>query len=235
MITVAVCDDDINFLKTRMTDILIASARQCKKMIKPTFFTDGRKLIEEFKNGNPYDIVILDIAMPHINGKALAEQLRLINRSFSLVFMTAYEEEVMNVICYAISAFIPKRYDNTAVQNELARVFNEYAKYNPEYEVIEILKNGAPATYKILKDDILEFCYIDKILYMKTYNEQFILHKKIFSNVSEHFKNNGFIECYRNYLININRIQEINGDNVILDNGDEVPLSKRSKNFLLKI
>lgn len=234
MITVAVCDDDVNFLKTRMNYILVASARKCRKTIKPTFFTDGRKLLEEFKNGKPYDVVILDIAMPHINGKALAEQLRLINRSFSLVFMTAYEEEVLNVIRYAISAFIPKRFDNTAVQNELARVFNEYAEYNPEYEVVEILKNGSPATYKILKDDILAFCYKDKISYMRTYNEQFILRERVFSNVSEHFKNNGFIKCHRNYLININRIQEVNKDSVILDNGDEVPLSKRSKSFLLK-
>jgi len=42
------------------------------------------------------------------------------------------------------------------------------------------------------------------------------------------------MECYRNYLINVNRVREISDDNVILDNGEELPLSKRSKNSLLK-
>ena len=203
MITVAVCDDDLKFLKTTMTDLLTVSARKAKKAIKTTFFTDGRKLLHEFKNGNPFDIVILDIAMPHINGKTLAEQLRLLNRSFFLVFMTAYEEEVFNTIRYAINAFIPKSYDTALVQNELIRVFNEYAKYNPEYEIFEILRDGIPVTYKIMKDDILAFCFLNKILYMKTYNEQFVLKERIFCNISDHFKNNGFMECYRNYLINV--------------------------------
>lgn len=234
MISVAVCDDDLTFLKTTMTDLLTVSARKAKIAIKTTFFTDGRKLLHEFKNGNPFDIVILDIAMPHINGKVLAEQLRLLNRSFFLVFMTAYEEEVFNTIRYAINAFIPKSYDTALVQNELIRVFNEYAKYNPEYEVFEILRDGIPVTYKIMKDDILAFCFLNKILYMKTYNEQFVLRERIFSNISDHFKNNGFMECYRNYLVNINRVREISEDNVILDNGEELPLSKRSKNSLLK-
>lgn len=234
MITVAVCDDDLTFLKTTMTDLLTVSARRAKKSIKPTFFSDGRKLLHEFKNGNPFDIVILDIAMPHINGKTLAEQLRLLNRSFFLIFMTAYEEEVFNTIRYAINAFIPKSYDTVLVQNELIRVFDEYAKYNPEYEVIEILRDGLPFTYKIVKDDILAFCFLDKILYMKTYNEQFVLKERIFKNISGHFKSSGFMECYRNYLININRVREISDDNVILDNGEELPLSKRSKNSLLK-
>lgn len=234
MITVAVCDDDLTFLKTTMTDFISVSAKKAKKSIKITFFTDGRKLLHEFKNGNPFDIVILDIAMPHINGKELAEQLRLLNRSFFLVFMTAYEEEVFNTIRYAINAFIPKSYDTNLIQSELIRVFEEYAKHSPEYEVIEILKDGFPVTYKIMKDDILAFYFLNKILYMKTYNEQFVLRERIFSNVSKHFKNNGFMECYRNHLVNISRIREVSDDNVILDNGEELPLSKRSKNSILK-
>ncbi len=234
MINVAVCDDDLNFLKTTMTEILNVSAKKAKKTIKITFFTDGRKLLHEFKNGNPFDIVILDIAMPHINGKTLAEQLRLLNRSFFLVFMTAYDEEVFNTIRYSINAFIPKSHDIALVQNELIRVFNEYAKYNPEYEIFEILRDGIPVTYKIMKDDILAFCFLNKILYMKTYNEQFVLRERIFNNISDRFKKDGFMECYRNYLININRVREVSDDNVILDNGDELPLSKRSKNSLLK-
>lgn len=234
MITVAVCDDDVNFLNTTMSTILNASAKKTRTMIKPTFFTDGRKLLKEFKNGNPFDIVILDIAMPHINGKTLAEQLRLLNRSFFLVFMTAYEEELIKTVRYRINSFIPKSYDTSFVENELIRVFDEYAEYNPDYEVIEILKGGLPAIYKIPTDDILAFYFLNKILYMRTYSEQFILRERIFSNISDDFKNKGFMECYRNYLINIKRIREVNEDNIILDNGEEFPLSKRSKNSLVK-
>lgn len=232
MISVAICDDDVNFLNTTMPALLRDSAKRSRTMISPSFFSDGTKLIKEFKNGNLFDIVILDIDMPHINGKSVAEQLRAINSSFFLVFMTAYENELINTIRYRINAFISKSSDPESMRKELSRVFKEYSEYKPVYEVIEVLKDGVASAYKIPTDDIMAFYLENKILYMKTYSSKFILRERIFSNISNNFKDKGFFECYRNYIINVKRIQEIKEDSVILDNGDEFPVSKRSKNAL---
>ena len=233
MIRIAVCDDDINFLTETMRKLVYHSAQKSNIQIELVFFTDGTKLIGEFKNGKVFDIVILDIDMPKINGKELARRLRLIDTSFFLVFMTSYESEVYNTIQYKINSFISKKNDISTIQSELTRVFKEYSNYKPEYEVFKIMKNGVVSVYKIPVGNIMAFYIVNKILYLKTCSEELILQEKIFSNISEKFRDKGFLECYRNYLVNVKRIQEIREDSVILDNGEEFPVSKRSKKALI--
>lgn len=233
MVKIAICDDNINYLTETMYQLVNQAAKKANIQMEITLFVDGTKLLNDFKNGKIYDIVILDIEMPKINGKELARQLRSIDTSFFLIFMSAYKSEVYDILQYNVNSFIFKGNDTLSIQNELIRVFKEYSKYRPEYEMIEILRNGARTIYKIPIGNIMAFYLFDKILYMRTYNDQMILQEKKFSNICEKYKDKGFYECCRNYLINVKRIQEIKEYSVVLDNGEEYPVSKRNKKGLI--
>ncbi len=77
--------------------ILIADDHQlvaeaCKSLLEPEFqvvgiVTDGRSLIKSAQTLKP-DVVLLDIAMPHLNGLDAAEQIRQKLPSAKLVFLT---------------------------------------------------------------------------------------------------------------------------------------------------
>ena len=177
-INIAACDDDIVFLKNTMGKLLANAARRCGIKIDTKFFTDGTKLLNDFKNGILYDVVILDIEMPHINGKQLAERLRLIDSSFFLVFITSHKMEVFNTFQYGIKTFIYKSADLQAGEDELVRVFKECIANSPQYEVFDILREGLPSTYRIPLCNILAFYLIDKIAYMKTTTEELVLQEK---------------------------------------------------------
>lgn len=234
IINVAACDDDIVFLKNTMGKLLANAARRCGIKIEPKFFTDGTKLLNDFKNGILYDVVILDIEMPHINGKQLAERLRLIDSSFFLVFITSHKMEVFNTFQYGIKTFIHKSADLQAGEDELVRVFNECIANSPQYEVFDILREGLPSTYRIPLCNILAFYLIDKIAYMKTTTEELVLQEKTFSRITEKYTDKGFYETYRNYIVNISKVKEIKDNCVILNNDEKLPLSKRNKKPLLK-
>src|SRR6188508_1325117 len=53
--------------------------------------TDGRALVEAVRQLHP-DIVVLDLAMPLLNGLDAARQIKQIDRSVRLVFVTMNED-----------------------------------------------------------------------------------------------------------------------------------------------
>ncbi len=67
-------------------------AEACQSLLEPEFqvvgiVTDGRSLIKSAQTLKP-DVVLLDIAMPHLNGLDAAEQIRQKLPSAKLVFLT---------------------------------------------------------------------------------------------------------------------------------------------------
>ena len=67
-------------------------AEACKSLLEPEFqvvgiVTDGRSLIKSAQSLKP-DVILLDIAMPHLNGLDAAEQIRQKLPSAKLVFLT---------------------------------------------------------------------------------------------------------------------------------------------------
>ena len=53
-------------------------------------YTDSVKALQEFKP-NYYDLVILDIKMPKLDGFALCEKIREVDKSLKILFITAAE------------------------------------------------------------------------------------------------------------------------------------------------
>lgn len=234
MITIALCDDDTSYLKNALFKSVTAAAYKAKIQADIRLFSNGMKLLEEYENGRRYDIVVLDIDMPFINGKELAERLRRMDFSFFLVFVTSCENELVNTIRYRINAFIPKSSDANKMNDEFTRVFSEYVLLSPQYEVFEIFKEGVLSAYKAELNNILGFYLLEKNIYLKTTTNNYILKERKFNEILERFLSKNFFECHRNYIVNINRIAEITDSDVILDNGDRFPLSKRNRSKLVK-
>ena len=70
--------------------VLIAEA--CKSLLEPQFevvgvVSDGRALLQAAAELRP-DVVILDIAMPQLNGLDAGEQLKQKNRNLKLIYLT---------------------------------------------------------------------------------------------------------------------------------------------------
>lgn len=53
-------------------------------------YNDPLKVLSEFKSGQ-YDLVILDVRMPHLNGFELYQRLKAIDYGCKFCFMTAFE------------------------------------------------------------------------------------------------------------------------------------------------
>lgn len=233
MIRIAICDDDIKYVSSTLNNYIIDSARKVHCKVEKKAYIDGNELIRDFSDGQLFDVVILDIEMPTINGKALASVLRELDNSFFLVFISSYPEHVFDTLKYNVKAFIPKDSEPAFIIAELSRVFSEYIKYSEKFELVEILDGGILSSIKIPLENILGFYYDRHTVYMKTALKDYILKEQTFSRITDHFTPLGFFECSRNYLVNIKRISAISDTSVTLTGNATFPVSRRNYRNLL--
>lgn len=231
---VAICDDDIGFINNIMKPMMQEVVKRLKTHIEITYYYNSVDLLASFSLGVSYDIVILDIDMPSINGKELSRKLREIDGSFSLAFMSAYKEEVYSTIPIGISAFIPKDFDKNKCLNSITELISNYNCKSPEYDFFDVLKNGVKSTRKFLYDSIYYFSNEFGIITLHTSSEDIIMMERIFNTVVSKYESHGFYKSHRNYLVNLNKIYEVSDKNLVLDNNVKIPVSKRNRKALLK-
>lgn len=231
---IAVCDDDRDFLKAVFSPIVESAVKRAGADAKVSFFSDGRQLLERFA-AEGFDLVILDIDMPHINGKELAAELRLLDSSFFLVFATSYGDEVYNTIPSRINAFLTKDSDPEKMTGELARVITECAKFSPELYAAEIIVNGERKLMRFAVSDVFYFCCIKRRIYLHTGKLEYLLSESRFADIEEQFLDKGFYEVCRGWIVNIGKISLVERSAVTLDNGEQLPLSRGRYAELQKI
>lgn len=61
--------------------------KERKIMVKTHYFNDGLLFLEQYHQ-NEFDIVLMDIAMPQMNGLETAKRLRTVDKNVCLIFIT---------------------------------------------------------------------------------------------------------------------------------------------------
>lgn len=229
---IAICDDNENYIREKLKPLTERAAAEANCSAEITLFTDGNRLVEAFEQCG-FDIVMLDIDMPSIDGKAAAEKLRLINSGFFLLFITSFREEVFNTIPYRINAFIPKDSADSAIIAEIKRVLIDYSAHKPEFLLFEAVNGSERSALKLTAEDIFCFCCIRRKVYLKTASREYQLSAVRISELAKRFSDKGFFEVCRGYVVNISKIRSVNSMDIELDNGELIPLSRRRAKALL--
>jgi DNA-binding LytR/AlgR family response regulator len=104
VINIAICDDDISEL-SNITSIIneYKEANIFRYKIIYTAFNSAIELIAAIEGGNRYEIILLDIIMPLINGIEAAAEIRTHDKTTKIMFLTSSPEFAVD--SYAVDAF----------------------------------------------------------------------------------------------------------------------------------
>lgn len=212
---IAICDDELMHLNA--TKIQLEEAyKSLDLMIYP--FQDGRKLIDSIEK-TTYDLIILDIEMPFIDGLSVARKLRELGEKTALVFLTSHLEYALKG--YEVNAL---RYLTKPVKKEqLTEIINHLVEKNSEVKKI-MLKS----------DDEMLMLPISDVLYMEARNQDVrvvtkegdYFHRYNIRDYEEELRQYFFVRCHRSYLVNLSHVAKITGKDIIIDNGEMIPLSR---------
>lgn len=148
MIKIAICDDNIEMAHNLENTIHQMSFNN----IETDVFTSGIELLKYYKTDGSYNIVLLDIEMPSVNGIETALNLREADQDIVLIFITAYKEYV-----YQIFEALPFRFLEKPVSSEkLFETLKDAVSYVEEMKKFFSFKKGT-TTFQIPAKDILYF------------------------------------------------------------------------------
>lgn len=211
--------------------------------------TNGEEGIRLIKSKKP-NAVFVDINMPLKNGIELAKEVKNIDSSIDIIFITAYEEYAVEAfklyaLDYVLKPFSEKRIEITVdrLRNKwknklesaesLPEMLNEIMdKIHKEKKLVKRIpcyKNGKIVFVDI--EDIFFFYIKDEKTYVKTEEQSYF----IGSTLCQIEEKTNFFRAHRSYLVNMDNIKEMyswfNGTYKLVMNDkerSEIPISRNN-------
>lgn len=205
MLRVAVVEDNAAERK-RIQDNLLALP---EKMEIDTFVSGMAFAIGEMKN---YDIVLMDIDMPGMNGIETAKRLRAVNKSAVLVFVT-------NMVQFAIAGyevealdFIVKPINPYSFALKIKRAICRTAKRSED----ELTVRMDNVLHRV---PILSIRYVEVSGHYITYHTSSGVYQEYatMKDVKERLSQHPFAQCSQSYLVNMKYITSVSREKVVVE------------------
>lgn len=212
---VAVCDDEAEYCKQMQK--MIEKMYHSLDVIVDTYQT-GRDLLRQFEKQN-YDLIFLDIEMPGIDGISLARRLRDRKEELRLVFLTSHVEYALKG--YEVQAL---RYLTKPVQEDKLKEVLCYVMKQMQDQRIIWLKTSA-GEERVSLSDILYLEAQDQNISINTAERSYVVRYNL-RDFEQELKEYGFFRIHRGYLVSLRKISAVRKNEVTLDGGTVLPLSR---------
>ena len=219
---IAVCDDDLKFLQ-ELSGLLNQYGEEYNCNIEYKTYTNPLELVSQIEKGIHYDVILLDVFMPGINGIQCAKDIRTFDNFVKIVFLTSSAE--FAVESYAVRAY---QYLLKPIQKE--NLFLTLRLLEKEAETVErnifILKSKTGITKISLSK--LEYCEVinRKIILHLSNGEECECNLRM-NELEEKMKNfEMFLKPHRSFLINMDYIQTLTTHSIVMECGTRIPVPR---------
>lgn len=227
MIRIAVCDDEHNFVE-QIHGILAQEAKKLSCAVQIADYTSGRELLYDVEEGSYFDLLFLDIEMPETDGMSLAAAVRgLLPQSF-IVFITSHTKYAVKAYELSVFRYIPKSELEVCLPLALKDACRMLEKRSSGTYVIESPRR----VQKIALDDILYLYKKQKYAVIVLANEEIAVRKSLEQMQKElcgQAEDPGFLMVERGYIVNLFHVDRMEEQELILDNGTAIPVSRRNQ------
>ena len=208
-------------------------------------FTSSTEGLHAIRTLQP-DVVFLDVEMPEMNGFTLLDQL--VDISFSLIFITAYNEFALKAFRFSALDYLLKPLDTKELQEAVQKAEKRQRIDGRQIELLKMQLHGGLYPQKIavpgqsgvvfveLKELVLCEADSNYTKLVLTTGKTFILSKTL-RDVQQVLEERNFLRVHRQYLVNLEHVKMYHkGDNAYLVmSGDiTVPVAKNQKERLVQ-
>lgn len=219
---IAICDDDKNELFHILS--LLADYQIQKNTdfsYKP--FESSMELAANAA-GERYDIYLLDVVMPGLNGMELAKEIRSYDKAADIIFLTTSPEFAVESYSVKASNYLIKPIQ----KDRLFDALDDIMKTRIEDHGSSLVLKSSVGVHKVR---ISEIIYVEalnrKVIYYLKNNEQIVCADKFSSVCDFLLQHPEFILAHRSFLVNMNFIRSIGATDMYLQDGKHIPLAQR--------
>lgn len=224
---VAICDDEV-FYREQILELTQKYATQNKsKEITVTAFTHAEELLDTVSKRGGFDIYILDVIMPGMNGIELGKALREKGYDERIIYLTTSDEFALASYKVNASDYIIKPASEDEFISSLDRVMKSISDIKDKFTLIKT------------KDGIIKLSF-DNLVYAELTKRTVIYHLRdgktiesvyIRTNFGDTVKDlvsdKRFVFCGKSLLLNLYHISSIQNETITFDSSDKIFAGKK--------
>ena len=238
--------DNEKTIREGLAEMIGVSCQQISEVQEASGIIDGIETINRYKP----DIVFLDVEMDDGTGFDLLRKIR--TPDFGLVFITAHDKYAVDAFRFSAIDFLLKPISRIDLIASVARVeaFRKREDLQQQIQVLQESLSTLKNTDKkiVLKDsESFHFVNVSDIIrceadgaytrFVITGNKT-ILISKVLKEYEELLSEFNFVRVHNSHLVNMRqviRFDRADGGNLIMVNGNTVPVSGRKRDSLLSM
>ncbi len=217
---IAVCDDDKRELQ-QIAALVENYRKERKAELSCIVYQSATELLISMERAD-YDVLLLDVMMPGVNGIQAAREIREKNDAIEIIFLTSSPE--FAVESYTVRAYhyllkpatkeklypiLDKLCNHFKIDEAVLHVKSQTGIFNVPYRKIEYVEVNAKTLYFHLTDGSIRTVYGSLSLYGK-----------------ELLARPGFLRVHRSYVVNLSWVRELRQKELLMESGGHVPMSR---------
>lgn len=215
---IAICDDDAQ-QREYVQEIVTAWAKKNRHLVDLKLYAEAKPFLFDYAEEKDFDILLLDIEMPGINGIELAKIVRTDNSTVQIIFVTGYYDYFSDGFDVSALHYLIK----PVTERKLFPVLDKAAD-NLSYRQRSVLIATTDADIKVSLADIT---------YVESENVHIIVH-----TVSGNYRtrislakfaeqlDDTFVKVHRSFVVGLKYIKKITRTEITMLSGDAVPISR---------
>lgn len=224
---IALCDDDEKAL-AKNEEILKECLCEAKIAADIKTYQSSEFLLYDIQENNYFDLLLLDIEMPRINGMQIARNVKKLSPETLVIFITSHSEYAIDSFELSVFRYIEK---GSTKKEKLSYALMDALNY------IEIQKDqmytiATPTRYeRIPYRKILYIQKVGKNAVLTTTNDETQIRKPL-TEVYDEINSEEFVYIDRSCIVNLLHLMRIDKMDAVMRDGVSLPISKKRMSIL---
>ncbi|MCL2086665.1 MAG: LytTR family DNA-binding domain-containing protein [Oscillospiraceae bacterium] len=225
MLRIAVCEDDL--IQRRIVLNLLGRFKEAHPEIELSAceFSSASELLKAIKAKEHFQIFLLDILMPKMNGVELAAKIRMNDEDVPIVFFTSTADYAMNAFNIFASAYILKPIDEEVFFRVMEKTIDSL---NLEEEFMLLSTPGGKV--RIAFSTIVLIETFERSVKVHLKSGEILISRKLrlpFSKVVGNIlKDERFLHPHTSFVLNMEMVEKLTSSMFILKGGMQVPVPR---------
>ncbi|MEG0291792.1 MAG: LytTR family DNA-binding domain-containing protein [Anaerovoracaceae bacterium] len=234
-IKVVICDDCLGELLCTEELVREFAKEHISEVFEISRYPMSLELVKDIENGLTADIYILDMVMPQKSGIEIGEAIRKVSKDSIIIFTTSSKDFALEAFGVKADRYLIKPLE----RKELFEALEHSTKFihSNEEGHVPIKTSGGIVLMGLNRIEFVE-CLKRRAVYHLDNGkavESILMRKSFEEELSDLIGEDGFVQVHKSYIVNMNRIASIIGENITTESGEVVRISKRNLGYVKKV
>ena len=217
-VIIAICDD-LEAERIGLARMVQSYARQHGQKVRLRLFSSGESLLAALGGREPIQLLFLDIYMPGLSGVETARRLRADGSDLAIIFATTSQDHGLDSFEVRATDYLVKPF----WEEDVAACLDWFFTHVPEpLRVLPVYSEGE-----------WQNLTLSHIYYIDVYGHQSRIHtprgmvitRRGLDDLEAAIDSRDFLRCHRSFLVNLNHVEGIEGNDFRMDDQTLVPIS----------